>query len=63
VTGIASTGGFLRRGKTTLMIGLEDDQVENALTLIRGAVSATPQDQKESRAVIFVLKVDQFDHF
>lgn len=63
VTGIASTGGFLRRGKTTLMIGLEDDQVEHALSLIRSAVVSTPPDQKESRAVIFVLKVDQFDHF
>ncbi len=63
VTGIASTGGFLRRGKTTLMIGLEDDQVENALSLIRSAVSSSPPDQKESRAVIFVLKVDQFEHF
>lgn len=62
VTGVASTGGFLRRGKTTLLIGLEDDQVEQALELIRGTVSPAV-DPSESRAVIFVLKVDHFDHF
>jgi uncharacterized protein YaaQ len=62
VTGIASSGGFLRRGKSTLLIGLEDDQVDQALQVIRTAVS--PQtDPSESRAVIFVLKVDHFDHF
>ncbi len=62
VTGVASTGGFLRRGKTTLLIGLEDNQVEQALQLIRGAVSPAGETS-ESRAVIFVLKVDRFDHF
>ncbi|GIV63277.1 MAG: cyclic-di-AMP receptor [Chloroflexota bacterium] len=63
VTGIASTGGFLRRGKTTLLIGVEDDQVERALEQIRAALPPQPSDSKESRAVIFVLKVDHFDHF
>ena len=29
VTRIASTGGFLRRGNSTLLIGVEDDQVDN----------------------------------
>lgn len=62
VTGVASTGGFLRRGKTTMLIGLEDDQVEQALQIIRSAVSPAT-DSSESRAVIFVLKVDHFDHF
>jgi len=35
VTLIASTGGFWRRGNTTLMIGCEEDEVEKALHLIR----------------------------
>ncbi|EOS60023.1 hypothetical protein C815_01761 [Firmicutes bacterium M10-2] len=34
VTKLATTGGFLRAGNTTLMIGCEEDQVEDALKLI-----------------------------
>ena len=63
VTGIASTGGFLRRGKSTLLIGLEDERVEQALQLIRDSVSPPAADSGEQRAVIFVVKVDHFDHF
>lgn len=63
VTGIASSGGFLRRGKSTLLIGLDDDQVEDALKVIREAVAAPTSDATEQRAVIFVVKVDHFDHF
>jgi len=62
VTGVASTGGFLRRGKTTLLIGVEDDQVEQALQTIRASVSVAT-DPEERRAVIFVLQVDHFEHF
>lgn len=62
VTGVASTGGFLRRGKTTLLIGVEDEQVQPALQVIRDSVSPE-KDEKEQRAVIFVVKVDHFDHF
>jgi len=62
VTGIASTGGFLRRGQSTLMIGLEDSQVPQALEIIRtNCTPATEPDQKS--AVIFVLKVDQYIHY
>jgi uncharacterized protein YaaQ len=62
VTMIASTGGLLRHGRTTLMIGLEDDQVENALGLIR-ANCTQPTDANTKRATIFVVKVDQFVQF
>ncbi len=62
VTGVASSGGFLRRGKSTLLIGLEDNQVENGLQVIRSSVSPAT-DNVETRAVMFVLPVDQFDHF
>ncbi len=34
VTKLATTGGFLRAGNTTLMIGCEDEQVEEAMGLI-----------------------------
>lgn len=39
VTRIATTGGFLRGGNTTLMIGVADDQVQVVLDLIRNSSS------------------------
>ena len=59
VTFIASTGGFLRSGRSTLLIGVEDEQVETALEIIRNSCKQ-PNKSKEKRATIFVLKVDQF---
>ncbi|MBN1373099.1 MAG: cyclic-di-AMP receptor [Anaerolineaceae bacterium] len=62
VTMIASTGGFWRRGNTTLMVGCEDEQVEPALNVIRQSVS--PASEPGTRhATIFVIKVDQYVHF
>jgi uncharacterized protein YaaQ len=60
VTRIASTGGFLRRGNATLIIGLEAGGVEAAIQLIREN-SAPSIDPGLKRASIFVLKVDQFE--
>ena len=34
VTKFASTGGFLKSGNTTLLIGLEDDRIPKALEII-----------------------------
>ncbi|MBW6465476.1 MAG: cyclic-di-AMP receptor [Brevefilum sp.] len=59
VTFIASTGGFLRSGRSTLLVGVEDEQVEKALEIIRTSCKQ-PDKSKEKRATIFVLKVDQF---
>jgi uncharacterized protein YaaQ len=58
VTRIASTGGFLRRGSTTMMVGVDDDKVERAMELVRENTSPASPDRK--RATLFVLKVDQF---
>ncbi len=33
-TKLASTGGFLRAGNTTFMIGIDDDQVDAVMTVI-----------------------------
>ncbi len=33
-TKLASTGGFLRAGNTTFMIGIDDDQVEAVMSVI-----------------------------
>ena len=62
VTLIASTGGFWRRGNTTLMIGCEDDEVEKALQIVRD--NCTQASEPGTRhATIFVIKVDQYVHF
>ena len=34
-TKIASSGGFLTRGNTTILLGVEDEQLETALDIIR----------------------------
>jgi uncharacterized protein YaaQ len=61
VTQIASTGGFLRRGHATLLVGVEDNQLEQALGIIRE--NCKSPESEERKATIFVLKVDQFIHF
>lgn len=35
VTRLATTGGFLMSGNTTIIVGVEDDKVESALSIIR----------------------------
>ncbi len=60
VTRIASSGGFLRRGNATLLIGVEADQVASAIQLIR-ANSAPPVDPGLKRAAVFVLNVEQYE--
>ena len=59
VTRIASTGGFLRRGSSTLMIGLDDEKVDQAIEIIRDNTEA-PAEQGMRRATLFVLNVDHF---
>ena len=59
VTRVASTGGFLRRGSSTLMIGVEDEKVEQAIQVLRD--STTPaEDPGVRRATLFVLNVEHF---
>jgi len=59
VTRIASTGGFLRRGSSTLMIGVEDDKVEAAIQVLRE--NTTPPDEAGAkRATLFVIPVEHY---
>src|SRR5262245_47732459 len=37
VTRLASTGGFLRKGNTTLLVGVEETAVDRAIAIVRGA--------------------------
>ena len=60
VTEIASTGGFLRQGSTTLMIGVEDEAVDDAIQLISN--NCTPSvESMLKRATLFVLNVEYFE--
>ena len=59
VTRVASTGGFLRRGSSTLMIGVTDDKVDAAIDVIRNSVSPA-QEAGMKRATLFVLNVEHF---
>jgi len=59
VTRIASTGGFLRRGSSTLMIGVPDEKVDEAIQVIQQNLSPTA-DPNSKRATLFVLNVEQF---
>ncbi|MEI7643069.1 MAG: cyclic-di-AMP receptor [Chloroflexales bacterium] len=35
VTRLATTGGFLRRGNTTLLVGVEDNQIERTIGIVK----------------------------
>ena len=59
VTRVASTGGFFRRGSSTLMIGVTDEKVDAAIEVIRNSVSPT-QEAGAKRATLFVLNVEHF---
>jgi len=65
-TRLASTGGFLRRGNTTLMIGADEDQVDRVLDLIRGhARSGTVPAEGSggtppAAATVFVLDLEEY---
>lgn len=59
VTRVASTGGFFRKGSTTLLIGVEDGQVEATIRVLRENTTATEEGEK--RGTIFVVPVDHYE--
>ena len=59
ITRVASTGGFLRSGIVTLLIGVRDERAELALDLIRKTLTPLPSGEK--RATLFVIPVEQFE--
>ena len=60
VTRIASTGGFLRQGNTTLIVGVEGDKVDGVIETLRAACGPAPTDGSH-RATIFVLNAARFE--
>lgn len=59
VTKLASTASFLREGTTTMMTGVDDQQIEQALATIRAQF---PEQGKPDtpQATIYVLRVNDF---
>ena len=60
VTFVASTGGFFRSGRSTLIIGVEDERVDRALQIIKDNTTI-PENKEEKRATVFVLDVEEFN--
>jgi len=59
VTRVASTGGFLRRGNVTLLIGAEEPQVQPTIDMLRDTCSLPEPGQH--RATIFVVDTSHFE--
>lgn len=60
VTRIASTGGFFRKGSTTLMVGLADEMIDQAMEIIRQNCKPAI-DPGIKRATLFVLNIAHFE--
>ena len=69
VTRISTTGGFWRRGNSTLLVGAEDEKIDEALTTIDKNAGPevdrdrAPESHPPHRATIFVLDVDAFAQY
>ncbi len=59
VTRVASTGGFLKRGNVTLLIGTDEEQVENVFAILQTACA--PPESGYHRATVFVLNATHFE--
>ncbi len=54
VTRLASTGGLLRQGNTTLLVGAEDKHMEEIMDILR---------QQAPGALIAILPLERYEHF
>ena len=58
VTRLASTGGFLRKGNVTLLLGLESGQVETVISILKNR--CTSHEPNRYAATIFVLDMPEY---
>lgn len=58
VTRVASTGGFMRSGVVTMLLGVEEPQVDAAIKVVRDAL---PSSDEKKRATLFVVPVQHFE--
>ena len=52
VTRLASTGGFLRKGNTTLLVGVEENLIDSAIEVVKRAAPG---------ALAFTLDLDRYE--
>ena len=61
VTRVASTGGFMRSGVVTMLLGVEDTQVDAAIKVIHDSLPALGSSSDKKRATLFVVPVQHFE--
>jgi len=68
-THMASTGGFLREGNTTIVSGIEEGQVDEVLNIIKQHVKSRlhapawpkAKEVEVSGAIVFVINVERLE--
>lgn len=60
-TRLSSTGGFFRKGNTTILIGIEEEKLDRVKEMILNiSKNKETVDDKTANTVMFVLNMDQF---
>ena len=61
-TKLASSGGFLSLGNTTLLIGAEDEKVDEIISLINKEhlVKDKKSEENETKIHIFVMPIEDY---
>jgi len=59
VTRVASTGGFLHHGNITMMTGVQDNQVDDVMALLRA--NCCPADANSHSATVFVVDMPYYE--
>lgn len=64
-TKLSSTGGFLKKGNTTLLIGVPNEDEKKAMDIIRKISEAKGRSQNSERANanIFVIHLEDYKRF
>ena len=68
VTVLSSTGGFLKKKSTTVMIGVEEERLEEALDILQkyaemSAVPPVPMEVMAGGAAVFIVSLDDIRKF
>lgn len=60
-TKLSSTGGFFKKGNTTVLIGSEDEKVKEVKEIIENISKNKKQvNENTSNAIVFVLEMSNF---
>ena len=63
-TKLSSTGGFLKKGNTTMLIGTDVEKEQSILDLIKKVCDENDiESDNESKANVFVLDLEDFKKF